>query len=185
MIFYDLDGVLRDLCGHIRPTSIVRNWNDKINGIPLMDYVNDNLGVLTKSPKTEYFDEVFKQKTVSIISVQPKEWRAGTYKWIQKHFKGHEGELGVRYVDNGNEKLDIIGTYDYIVEDSPNLKNYSKVILISYPYNAHIKGAAARVESKKDLAEILKYGILVAKKRKEDRDKGITINEEVEVDDGI
>jgi hypothetical protein len=166
LIYFDMDGVLRDLCGHIRPTRSVASWDNYIGDEPLMSYINNHLEVLVKSPKTEYFDIIYRQPIVSILTCQPKSWRKHTARWISKHFKKHDGEVNVRYTDSMDEKLGFLGPSDYLVDDCPNFKDFSRIILIRYQYNTHISGAAAIVEDKITLAKILDSGIIRKTERK-------------------
>lgn len=149
-IFWDLDGVLRKLSWAFHdewPDS----WNQQINGKGLIESIDDNLGCLLECPECEYIEVAKECVPLHIVSLQPDNWRKNTSKWLDIHLP----EAKVKYVTKPDHKLLYLecGTR-ILIEDSPNFDDYSKIILIDRPYNAHVD-APHRVKSPDELRDKL------------------------------
>jgi len=156
MIYFDLDGVIRDLavgvCGYV-PNS----WDEEINGMGIVELVNNSLELLTTSPPTEYYEtirELFPHP--NIVTLQAETWKMLTLQWLHNHFDGQY----VRFVEKFSQKSDVVGT-DLIVDDYPffDKQFYKQVILVRYPYNENVKeeDCHAVVNSPEELREVLKW----------------------------
>lgn len=156
MIYFDLDGVIRDLamgvCGYV-PNS----WDEKINGMGIVELINGSLELLTTSPPTKYYNiikELFPHP--HIVTLQTESWKMLTLQWLHNYFDGHH----VRFVEEFSHKLDIVGA-DLIVDDYPffDKQFYKQVILVRYPYNENVKeeDCYAVVSSENELREVLKW----------------------------
>ena len=151
MIYFDLDGVLRDLCGlHSGPAI---EWSAKIKGRSLKEHLEKYPEDLLASKKTKFFDLISARENISIISHQPMFWRSWTDRWLARHFGRRE--ITVIYVPSGGDcKLEYLKPGDWLVEDYPMFSDYSRIALIDYPYNRHVK-APVRISRKVDLHAFL------------------------------
>jgi len=153
VIFFDLDGVIRDLCGvSENPPD---DWALRIVGLPFSQYIDENLSVLTEARPTKYYEAIAAHsRELTIISHQREHWRALTSEWLARHFK--ENEVTVIYTPRGGDcKMEFLKEGDFIVEDYPFFSDYSRVILIDYPYNRHNRLPAARVTSPAELTRAM------------------------------
>jgi hypothetical protein len=156
MIFFDLDGVLRNLCGlHCSAAAV---WDAQIDGMGVRDYVDKHPQSLVDSEPTPYLSVVKACGSwINVISCQPAVWRPFTYKWLERHLGGVNWNV-LFTDDSGDEKFRHMGNHDLIVEDYPFFTSYDQVILIDYPYNQKAK-APIRVNAPEQLAFWLKnYG---------------------------
>ncbi len=157
-IVWDLDGVIRDLNGHLMhlhggpyPTK----WDFCYNNKSIYDCVNENLDVLYDSPPTAYYN-VLKghYKRPEFWTSQPKAWRDNTTRWLDKYARYADGYV-VRWL-KCEEKEERLREDENIllVEDSPNFKSYDRIILIDRPYNQSVK-TAIRVFGTKHLNNLI------------------------------
>jgi hypothetical protein len=149
-IFFDLDGVIRNICGIDRENW--QNWDDLIDGQTVVEYINADLKLLYTAPVTKYYPLIESFPFVHIITCQPEHWRPYTMCWIQEHFE--KNRFDVDFVLNASEKLSMLKEGDRIVEDYPLFDDYSKVILIDYPYNRNVTGAV-RVRNVDELKVVM------------------------------
>ena len=149
MIYTDIDGVLRDLCGAagINPTEY--DCTVGAEKIPLIEFFSKNLMLLSTAKPTKYFDVIQMYhryiRSITILSAQLNTWKEPTITWLNKHFKS--SPVAIFTFD----KLFYLGKNDILIEDSPNLSDYSQVILIDQLYNRKIKLPHVRVETPKQL----------------------------------
>lgn len=133
MIFFDLDGVIRNLhyliCGKY-PDS----WNAEYGGRNIFEVIHDTPSILYDSPPTEYYDIVKKLKIVHILSCQPQNWRALTTKWLNKYLP----QAIIIYTNKPDQKFNYMNSDDILFEDSPNLHSYDQIVLVRRPYNENI-----------------------------------------------
>ena len=156
-IFWDLDGVLRDLSGEAREEE-PSTWYETINGVDLVTYISNNLGKLLSAKPTEYV-EVFLyirkhfNPCMEILTVQPELWRNFTLSWIQKYLRTNN----VRFTSSA-EKIAILKNNNAIlIEDFPFFKDYTNVLLIDKKYNQEVENVK-RIKSPKELKiEIIKF----------------------------
>ena len=156
-IFCDLDGVLRDLHMAVMgfPASEQKEWFCSKDGVDYINIVHNNLDLLVSSPRTVYFDiivEAHRNKTLNLLTCQPISWREKTSEWIVNNI---DVSSDTTFVSNPKEKLKMLKDGDYIIEDYPLFEDYSKVILIDYPYNRNVKRPLFRVKSKGQLRRVL------------------------------
>jgi hypothetical protein len=134
-IFFDLDGVIRNLCGlHCDKT---KSWDTKIKGLGVCEYVNQDLEKILKSKPTPYFDVINRLQEITIISQQPNHWRSWSDKWIEKYF-GNKKVTIIYTSECGDYKLNFLKSDDILIEDYPFFSSYKQVILIDYPYNRNV-----------------------------------------------
>jgi hypothetical protein len=148
MIYYDLDGVIRDL----QYIGSFKTWDEPIFGKSFCDYINDNPEVLLNAPETEYFDLILWQAPITILSIQPDNWKARTIRWLEGKHMGFGFTLF--FTETSDEKLKWLMKGDYLVEDSPNFSDYSQIILIDRLYNRNVK-CDKRVKTPQELAKLL------------------------------
>ena len=133
-IFWDLDGVLRDLIFNFG--CYVDSW-DMVNGSgkTVMEHVGENLSVLVEAPEAEFASLAREFFPLHIVSAQPDSWRPYTSKWLDVHFP----EAKVKYLSDTQHKLLYLecGTR-ILIEDYPNYPDYSNIILVDRPYNRHV-----------------------------------------------
>jgi len=152
MIYWDIDGVLRDL------SKIVwgfdpDDWNYKSpERLSIFDIIRMNPMLLVEAPAGKYIDVARKQKELLILSAQLPHWRTLTEMWISTHLK--DVPVYITFVDNSQEKLKYLKDGDYLIDDCPLFPDYSKIILVDRKYNRNVN-APIRVKTPKELEEIL------------------------------
>jgi len=152
MIYSDIDGVIRDLCGAagINPTE----WNCKIGPeeLSFVDYFNRNLNLLVDAESTEYFPTLLYhhscKESITLLSAQVEHWKPYTEAWILQHFK-YVPEI----IYASNKLKFLTNKEDILIEDSPNLLDYTQVILIDKLYNRNIKLPHIRVKTPWELVK--------------------------------
>ena len=150
-IWWDLDGTLRDLALAVWGVE-PEHWNKRdASGRNTIDIVNDNLFLLEKAPPTEYLRAV-NGKRITILSAQLPHWTPYTRNWLYRWIPN----CTVIYTETGEEKLPILEAHDaLLVEDHPNLSDYSRILLIDHPYNRHVINPLRRICSVEELEECL------------------------------
>lgn len=155
-VAWDLDGVLRDLSGHIariNKCNYPTEWDYKYNGKSIYECIDENPDVLLEAPTTAYLFVLRKSfDNPEIWTCQPEKWRSKTLMWIHRH-------IGLRFrihFLSGTEKEEKLKKEaDYIlIEDSPKFTNYDRILLIDRPYNKGVRGAV-RVFGTKHLSNLL------------------------------
>jgi hypothetical protein len=144
MIYWDLDGVLRNLHEAVYGKT-PDTWDCDI-----VKRVNHNLKPLLTAKPSEFYPLV-KDTEITILTHQQPMWRSYTERWIAKWLP----KAKVIYVNAPEEKLTYLKDGDYLVEDNPKLTDYSKIILIMKPYNKHIFSAVYNARTCEDLQGIL------------------------------
>jgi len=162
MIYVDIDGVLRDLCGAAGINPI--EWDCKIGSEKksFTHFFSDNLNLLVTAKTTEYFPTILFHHTtkekITLLSAQLKMWREYTEVWLKTHFINFVPET----IFTSNKLKYLTNKEDILIEDSPNLSDYTQVILIDRPYNRNIKLPHKRVKTPWQLVKEIdrrKYGI--------------------------
>jgi hypothetical protein len=138
-IFFDLDGVLRDLSKGMGFEP--QTWNEKHpeTGQTVMEILNGDLTILRDAPPMSYLSRILEMselRKIKIATVQDLPWRPYTEEWIRKYIPNAE----IIWFVNGEDKLEFCTgeCKGILVEDSPNLSDYTNVILIDHPYNRNI-----------------------------------------------
>jgi len=152
MIYFDLDGVLRDLCGTVlgfEPDDW--DYRDK-DGTAFVDIVGKNKEILTTAKPTPYVD-VYQwcrnhKYKVAILTAQIKDWIPYAAIWIVNN-------LGIPFdlicVDKREDKLAFLQPTDILVEDYPFFKEKKdQIILVDRKYN-RIADGIKRVKSPNEL----------------------------------
>lgn len=158
MIWFDLDGVIRDL--HLAVFGRdVEDWGYKINGLDLCDIIDKNLDLLLTAPSSAYLPVILDYRDrvgrLNILSSQPKLWREKTTAWIKQYLgTNSKAHLSIIYVDNSKDKFKYLNEGDLLIEDNPNYSDYSQIILIDHLYNKNVQ-PLSRVTHPKELKEIL------------------------------
>jgi len=154
MIYWDLDGCIRDLASPLHGGSAPMSWSQPLpNGWDICAYISDNKHILTECPPTEYYGVAKGLPSISIISCQPESWRPFTTRWIRKHFD--MATTDITYVDNGRDKLALLAPEDLLIEDYPLFEDYSQIILLNQPYNREVLAPYVRIYDKIHLATFL------------------------------
>lgn len=135
MVFFDLDGVIRDLNMAVSGKHL-HKWDGLIKGKTLTETVNNNLNLLFEAPPTEYYPLIKKiaREELFIISTQPQSWQPYTNKWLNKYLPN----CNVIYTANSEHKFRYIRNTDLLIEDYPYFKDYHHVVLIERPYNKNV-----------------------------------------------
>jgi len=151
-IYWDLDGVLRDLCtptfGYEPPSW----WHTNNKNQAICDLLEENLCIFATAPPTEYFDyAITTYEPLHIVTNQKDHWLPYTVEWLHSFIPT---QFDVTYL-KPEYKLEFIGRDNYIVEDYPFFMEYDNVILIDRPYNRQTT-SAIRVKNVKELDEVIK-----------------------------
>lgn len=145
-VFFDLDGVLRDLAAKELYGYDPPKWDEKKDGKSFVDLVNEDLTILERAKPTEFYPLV-KNCKMTILSCQLPEWRSRTDNWIKKHLPN----ATVIYFDHSADKMKFVEERQAIIfEDHPNLGDYHRVVLIDHPYNRHVKQPMIRCKNFED-----------------------------------
>jgi hypothetical protein len=151
MLYFDLDGVLREFGTYIlgyEPT----HWDATKDGKTVIEIVNEHPEICLYCPETKYLKIVNEyMDKITVISNQLPSWMPFTNKWLNNHIKI---PYEVIYTSGPKEKLAMLKPGDYIVEDYPCFDNYSQVALINYAYNRHLD-VPIRISNTEDLERFL------------------------------
>ena len=150
-IYFDLDGVLRDLSTEVfgkQPSK----WNAKREGNSLFEIIAAKPEILVTAKPTEYLHWITQNfGHVPILSNQLTAWIEITEKWLDIHLTG-KCLWSLHITGHPEEKITLLDRYDaYIVEDYPMFTDYSRVILVDRPYNRGVKEPLYRVHSPYEL----------------------------------
>jgi hypothetical protein len=151
-IFWDLDGVLRNLT-HGFNGEWPKTWIDiNKDGLNIYEWVDANLNVLELAPVTEYMEIAMMCDPLHIVSCQPDAWRPYTSRWLDKHLPYAK----VKYMTDTNDKLKyLVSGKRILIEDYPNFIDYSHVIVIDRPYNRSIELPHIRAHNPSGLLTML------------------------------
>jgi hypothetical protein len=154
VVYYDIDGCLRDLAGAVCGKTPDTYEYQNAFGEGFCDIVDKNLHFLLEAKPTIYYPIVRMFCPITIITCQPELWIPNTAKWLMDHFKRGE----IRYVEvvgHPKDKLKLLKEGDFLVEDYPMFDDYSQIILIDHPYNQNVH-AKIIVKSPEHLLETLR-----------------------------
>ena len=146
--FFDLDGCLRSLTEACNYSP--QHWDDPCHGMPVCEYISRNLDVLLFAPETEYCHLVA-DKEITILTVQPLEWRPYTELWIETHLPF----ANIEYFENIIDKLGYLKEGDWLIEDFPNFPDNSRIIMVDRAYNRGVTGCYERVRTPEELRAIM------------------------------
>jgi hypothetical protein len=154
MIYFDLDGVIRWLTHDLRNGQMPKTWSETLpNGEDMCEYIHKNLNALITAPPTKYYDIIRRLPKINIITNQFQSWKPYTLTWIYKHFK--PSQIEVNFVSTMEEKLSFLNNGNFLVEDYPFFPDYSKIILIDWPYNRNVEKPYLRITTPEQLAEVI------------------------------
>ena len=173
MIFWDLDGVIRDISkatfGYHIPT-----WDHRdALGKNLVQKVNDNIHILVSAPPTEYKDMIenaysILDEPIHILTVQPRRWQAYTKLWILNLLRNVEAKITM--FQNVSDKYKYFAAIEdaLLVEDHPCLPSYKRVVLVRRPWNSSVNHAHKVINNVSDMHFFLTKEVLGVKEEKED-----------------
>lgn len=165
-VFFDLDGVIRDLGKVVFKGAVVTDWLQPVDGkYEFFSYMKENMHLLEEAPPTQYYDTIynyyrmgFKEgKKLNILTHQPKEWRSKTKKWIKKYFP--DANYDIMFVDSSEEKLEHIEN-GVLIDDHPKLVGNSQVIAIDSSWNQPAVNGQFRIKTVEQLEKIISYLML-------------------------
>lgn len=151
-VVFDLDGVIRLLYVEIEAKyGIITDYDWRSpEGDDMCSYIEKDLDILLRAPKSEYFDVIKKQENLEIWTYQLDHWKEITMKWIIDNI----GSVDVKFY-NPYEKYQKIYELDYfIVEDRPKFESFERFILIDRAYNQNVN-PRFRVKNTEELERIL------------------------------
>lgn len=161
MVFFDLDGVLRDLCGAVKIEPEI--YSCEIQGLSFVDFFNQNPELLLLAKPTEYFEAAYLYhkyiSNIVILTNQAESWRESAAKWVELHFKDEVPEI----VFAKDKLAYLTSEKDLLIEDDPNLSDYTKVMLIDRSYNRNVSLPHYRIRRPQVLVrELLRrqYGVI-------------------------
>jgi hypothetical protein len=135
MIYFDIDGVTRDLCSVVFLDDKFTEWGHRnARGQDLVEIVNDNPALCKVAPPTEYLPVINTFRQPHFLSVQPDSWRRYTREWLDYHVRRYF----VQFFSTCAEKIAFLQPGDLLVEDYPHFDDYSQIILIDRPYNQDV-----------------------------------------------
>lgn len=148
MIYFDLDGVLRDLHDFINWTP--KTWEEPIEGMHIVNYFAKNQKLLRIAPATLYLEMALSNfDKVNIITACHESWKTSTIYWITKYIPRRK--LGELHFTEHLQKLHLLKDNDILIEDCPRYTDYSQVILIDRSYNRDLELPHVRVNSPNEL----------------------------------
>lgn len=144
MVYFDIDGVLRDLCAAAGISPV--EWNCKIDGLSFIEYFSKRTDLLESAPWTEYFvPTAFYNNYIApieLLSTQPTNWIQHTTLWVVKCFETFNIDPKITFT---SDKYSVLNEGDLLIEDNPNLPNYDQLLLIDRPYNRKIEKTHTRI----------------------------------------
>lgn len=135
-IFFDLDGVIRNLAVAVFGTDPPHYYHT-VDGKSLVDIVHENPRMLIDAPETEYCDYIRSTYgEIIILTAQWPDWLDRTRAWIKEHIP-HSVVLNCK----PSEKVRFIERIGgLLIEDSPTLSSYKNIILVNRAYNQEVTG---------------------------------------------
>jgi len=130
-VYFDVDGVLRDLTSYFNLSD--NEWDEKINGKSIMDVISSDFSCLEKMPETAYL-KIVQQFTHAphIITTQIEQpAKHATAKWLAKRFVLPQ----VKFTESSVEKAALLNEDDRIFDDHPKFPESNKLIIIGHGYN--------------------------------------------------
>jgi len=151
MIYFDIDGVIRDLDGYFGKRRT--EWHMKVNGMTLVEAVDSDMRALTETEPLPFLEVIREfNPEPTFMTVQPANWIKPTMEWIGKHVPG----AAINFTPAPTYKLWLLKPGDLLVEDYPFFEDYSRIILIDWPYNQNVKNPYARVRTPDELRDIIR-----------------------------
>lgn len=160
---YDLDGVLRDLWAWFRVEEGMpspREWDFTWKGLGAYEIIRTRgCRPLFEAPPTMWYPYLKSiQPSPVILTSQPPFWRKRTKVWIDKWLP----DAKVIYA-TPSQKIYMLRAFAwYLIEDSPRLSSYERVILIDKPYNREVK-AQWRVRTPLELKSVIEGLVMEGK----------------------
>jgi hypothetical protein len=136
-IYFDIDGVLRDLCGAVGIEP--EKYSCTIQGEAFTEYFNRNKHLLRLAKPTPYLEVAkafHKYIGISILTNQPHDWRPYTLQWLYEYFG--KPRPAMTYAED-DLKQAYLNDDSILIEDNPKFALLPQVILIAQPYNRFIK----------------------------------------------
>ena len=135
--FWDVDGVMKRL-DYLVLGKDANTWEETRNGKNVIELVNENPEIVLQAEATEYVDRInqlYRGKTLHIITSQRPTWRPYNEKWLYLHLKC---AFDIQYTNNARDKLRLLKPGEYLIDDSPLFPDFRQVILIDKKYNRHL-----------------------------------------------
>lgn len=158
MIYFDFDGVIRNLVSTIPGTNFT-DWDTPIEGKSFIEYFNNNLNLLIEAPPTEYYSIINNySKDITIMTCQAESWKSSYEEWISIYFSNRK-DIKTIFVDNIQDKIQLLQKEDFLIDDYPKFNDYSQVILIKRIYNRNVKDAFLEISRPEQLQRFLELGV--------------------------
>ena len=128
------------------------------NGQAFCEYIDDRLDILINAPATKFCATIkrnFIDREIHFLTHQPMHWRPKTAHWIFEHFP--KSINIIHFVNSPQEKMAYLESNDLLIEDYPFFEDYSKIVLIDWPYNQNVKNPYKRISDLGDLRNIIYY----------------------------
>jgi len=147
---FDLDGVLRDLAMYLYINCKVpfpERWNWEYKGKNIFDWIKeDNYDALLYAPVTKYFGLIMeyhenKNIPIELWTCQPLNWIKYTKRWVKRNIRRESGvDYKIELKTTEEKEKSLYSEKNlYLIEDSPNFKNYERIILIDRDINRELK----------------------------------------------
>jgi len=137
-VFFDVDGVLRDIVGYFGTSD--DSWDVKVDGKTICEKITEDFSVLADMPPMDFVKVVkdFTHTPFIMSSQQEPEAQKFTNLWLKKYFGAASGV----YVTEGSyrTKDSLLKENDRIFDDHPKFPESNKLIIVSHGYNEHKQG---------------------------------------------
>ena len=153
MLWFDLDGVLRDLqvaiWGHNAPC-----WDYAPDGLGLVEIINQDRTLLLSAPPTKYYPAIAQLSEIVILTHQQEGWKNLAEFWVRRYLPDYTRIIFVRKPEDKFNYLTFDD--DILVDDYPFFKSYEKVALVDYPYNQQCD-CRIRIKTAGDMEALIEY----------------------------
>lgn len=160
-LYFDLDGVLRDLEKSVFGYR-VSHWDQPAkNGMEFFQWVEyQGLQVVDNAGPTKFLKTVLEfyttgmHKPFKILTHQPESWKPYTEAWINKYLGMAHPEI--IYVKSMKDKMAYINDA-VLIDDYPGFAGHPNVIIVNKTYNNHTDTKHLRISHVKQMRHVLEY----------------------------
>lgn len=159
-VFFDLDGVLRDLEKSVFGYR-VPHWDTPVDGMAFFDFIEyKGLQIVDQALPTKFYRTVHSwftrhpEHALVILTHQPEHWKKYTERWVKEHFGNIRYSLC--YVDKMMGKLKYLDDA-ILIDDYPGFAGNPNVIMVSKTYNKYDAAPHLRISKAAHMEHVLDY----------------------------